>query len=350
MTKSLAIAHLPIYQNPYQHLLTDALGECEVTVEHLRNLPSPTWLLQKRNSIQILHLHWLSGLYMKRILTPLRFCAFLLTITLAQRMGYKIVWTVHNILPHKLLFPPMHRFVRRFIMKRADAVITHCEYGYKEITRLFPRDKPTYTIPIGSYTGIYPIRMTRAEARSTLNISPVNFVYLFLGNIAPYKGIDNFTDMFQVYATENDVAVIAGRNRSPDLVHYLESQAIQDPRIRIHADFIPDNEIQHFLLSADVMVLPFKKILTSSSVITGMSHTLPIIAPALGCLPELITPEAGILYDPSDPAGLPNALREIKNLDTVKMGTAAKVIIDNIQWKNIASQTIIVYRKCLNET
>jgi glycosyltransferase involved in cell wall biosynthesis len=348
VNKGISVFFLPEYQNPYQHLLKEGLENEGITVDFLQGIPSIKWLLQNKNQPQILHLHWLSGLYMRRYLTLIRLTNFLGKIFTAQLLGYKIVWTVHNILPHKLPFPPMHKFVRRFMMQRADAVITHCEYGYNKIIDMFPRKKSTYVIPIGSYSGIYPITLTKSKARLHLGIDKNQFVYLFLGNITRYKGIDHFVDIFQSNASSDDIAIIAGRNRDNNLVKNIKSMAAQDPRIRIHAGYIPDEQIQLFLLASDVMVLPFKDILTSSSVITGMSYQLPIIAPALGCLPELITPNAGILYDSIDPDGLKNAIFKIKELDTTKMGNEAKTIADSLKWNNIAIQTIKVYQNCLD--
>lgn len=347
MTDRLNVAFVPVYSNPYQHLLSTALSYQGVNVTHLKAMPTLAWLFQQRNTIQIIHLHWLSGLYMRRLLTPLQLVSFLGKLLLAQCLGYRIVWTVHNILPHKLPYPPMHHFVRRFVMRHADEVIAHCEFGQQEITRLFPRKKAVHIVAIGSYSNVYPFRVSREKARQHLNIPDLSFVYLFLGNIETYKGIETFAEIFHQSADANDIALIAGRDRAPALVTHLKVAASKDARFRIHAGFIPDDEIQLFIRSADVMVLPFKEILTSSSIITGMSYGLPIIAPALGCLPELITPQAGILYDARDPDGLHQAMLQIKRVNTAQMGRAAKAISDNLSWETIARQTAQIYRQCV---
>jgi glycosyltransferase involved in cell wall biosynthesis len=78
-----------------------------------------------------------------------------------------------------------------------------------------------------------------------------------------------------------------------------------------------------------------------------MTYGLPVIAPALGCLPELVTPEAGILYDPAASDALVSALRRIKTMDTVQMGQAAQRITDALRWEDIAQQTAAIYRECL---
>jgi beta-1,4-mannosyltransferase len=344
---TLRIAFLPVYQNPYQHLLTRALQQIGVEVEHLGNMPSAAWLLRRRGQVQVLHLHWLYGLYMRHYLTPVRLGAFLSRFLLAQQLGYRIVWTVHNIMPHRQPFPPMHRMVRRFVMKRADAVIAHCEFGRREICRQFTRDKATYVVAHGNYVGVHSLTLTREEAREALGLESRSFVYLLLGNISRYKGIHSFADAFLQIAELDDIAVIAGRSRDHTLVRELRCLSAADPRIKVHTGFIPDDEMQRFLLAADVMVFCFREILTSGSVILGLSYGLPVIAPSLGCLPELVAPEAGILYDPKKPTALSEALREIRIRDTAEMGARAKEAVDTLRWDDIAQQTAGIYRTCL---
>ena len=343
----LTVALLPVYRNPYQHLLTAALTRHDVQVLHLKTMPSAAWLRREQGRVQVLHLHWLYGLYMNRYRTPLTWPRFLAHFALARRLGYRIVWTAHNILPHRMPFPPIHLIARRLVMAQADAVIAHCEYGREELLRRFPRRGPVYVIPHGNYDGVHPVSVTRTAARAVLHIEPNRFVYLMLGNIAPYKGIERFVETFQAQAGPEEMALIAGRNRFPPLVQRLERMASADPRLQVFPRFITDDDMQHFLRAADVAIFCFENILTSGSVILAMTYGLPVIAPAMGCLPELVTPEAGILYDPADPHALGEALRRIKGMDTARMGEAAHKIAAALRWDDIARRTAGVYRECL---
>jgi glycosyltransferase involved in cell wall biosynthesis len=343
----LSVAFLPVYHNPYQHLLTAELERLGLCVEHLASLPSARWLVRNRNRVRVLHLHWLYGLYMRHLLTPLQLLAFLSRFHLARWLGYKIVWTVHKILPHRQPFPPMHGWIRRLVMRRSAAVIAHCEYGRREILRLFPSEVPVHVVPHGNYAGIHPVTVSRAQARAALGIDPSSFVYTLLGNISPYKGVRSFVESFWDCAGPDDVAVIAGRNRAPDLVEWLQALAATDPRLHLHPGFIADDEMQRYLRAADVAVFCFREVLTSGSVILAMTYGLPVVAPERGCLPELVTPEAGLLYDPDDPAALGRSLRRIKTLDVVQMGAEARRIADALRWEDIAQRTAAIYRECL---
>lgn len=341
------VAFLPVYPNPYQHLLRDALAAEGVTVHFLEGLPSAQWLKDNTGRIDILHYHWLDGLYMKRLSTPLQSWRFVNRFRLSRSLGYRSVWTAHNILPHRPIIQPLHIAIRRLIMTETDAVIAHCEFGRRELISRFPRSGPTHVIPIGNYGGIYPVTMTRDEARASFGLEPAQYVYLALGNIARYKGLERLLVAFGQTGAASDRVIIAGRNRDNELVKQLRDYANRDSRVRLVAEYIPDEDMQRYLLAADVMVAPFENILTSSSVLVGLSHGLPVIVPNLGCLPELITENAGIVYDAKDPVALPHALDNIKSLDHRAMGAAAARIAASLNWRDIGRQTAGVYLSCI---
>jgi len=341
----MRVAFLPVYANPYQRLLADGLALHGVAVEMLPGLPSAGWLRQSRGHIDVLHFHWLYGLYMDRLRTPWQVQAFRARFRLAQHLGYRIVWTAHNIMPHRAVgLRPLHARIRRLMMAEADAVIVHCEAGRRELLARLPRSRPTHVIPIGSYAGVYPMAVSRAQARARLGIDEAAFVYLALGNIAAYKGLGRFAAVFHETAGPDDVALIAGRNRDARLVARLRRTAATDGRLRVNARYLPDDELQYLLRAADVMVAPFTRILTSSSVIVGLSYGLPVIAPDLGCLPELLAGGAGLVYRHEDPKGLARALAAAKVVDLPAMSCAAQARADALDWDDIAGQTAEVYR------
>ena len=88
----------------------------------------------------------------------------------------------------------------------------------------------------------------------------------------------------------------------------LRTAAAGDPRISMQLRSIPDDEMQLYLRACDAVVLPFRDVLTSGSAILAMSFGRAVIAPRLGCLPETLSDDAAILYDPTAPDALRDAL------------------------------------------
>ena len=340
----MKVAFLPVYPNPYQRLLAEALARQGATaVEMLPGLPPAAWLRANRPAVDVLHFHWLHSLYMAHWRTPAQAVAFLRRFRLARALGYGIVWTAHNVMPHRAAgVRPLHVAIRRLIMAEADAVIVHCYAGQQELTARFARSGPLVVIPHGHYRGLYPTP-DRATARQRLNLAPDRFVYLSLGNIAAYKGLEDYAAVFRATAAADDLTIIAGRNRDARLVRRLRRAAADDRRLRLDVGFVPDERMGDYLAAADVMVAPFTRILTSGSVIAALSYGLPVIAPDLGCLPQTIA-GGGLVYQAGRAGGLAEALAAIKRADLGHLRAAAVAAADALDWDDIARQTAAVYR------
>lgn len=339
----MRVAFLPVYPNPYQRLLAEALARHDMAVEMLPGLPSAAWLRAQRPAVDVLHFHWLYGLYMANWRTPAQAVAFLRRFRLARALGYGIVWTAHNVLPHRAAgLRPLHVAIRRLMMAEADGVIVHCPAGQEQLAARFPRSGPLAVIPHGHYRGLYPTP-DRAAARQRLGLPPDSFVYLSLGNIAAYKGLAGYAAVFRATAAADDVAVIAGRDRDARLVRRLRQAAAADARLRLDVGFVPDARMGDYLAAADVLVAPFTHILTSGSVIAALSYGLPVIAPDLGCLRQTIA-GAGLVYPAGRPNGLAAALAAIKSADRAQLRAAAVAAADGLGWDDIARQTAAVYR------
>ena len=81
-----------------------------------------------------------------------------------------------------------------------------------------------------------------------------------------------------------------------------------------------------FMRTLDVFVLPSFAEGTSKSVIEAMAHGLPIIATNVGGLPDLLTPDVGILIPPGDSAALADAMQRLASDPALRkrMGQAAR--------------------------
>ena len=132
---------LPRDENPYQGLLYGAMDPREVEVRYLDGptssqtlnvLALPLLLLWHRaRGFRLLHIHWVHPFLLAwarsaraRGVVQRYFELFL---PLADALGYRIVWTAHNLLPHEPVFRD-DVAARRVLVKRSDAVIAHSRH------------------------------------------------------------------------------------------------------------------------------------------------------------------------------------------------------------------------------
>jgi beta-1,4-mannosyltransferase len=317
-------------------------------VEHRPSLPNEWWLWANRHRVQVLHLHWLHMLYAFGRLTPFRFVRYVEKLVLAGLLGYRIVWTVHNTQAHEQGHPLIDRLARLLTATRADGMIVHCEYARQEVARRFSRHDDLFVVPLGNYGSVYPGSPPRDEARRELGIDESAFVYLYFGQVRPYKGVERLIHSFARLDASDAHLLVFGTCPDEEEKNALIEAAQRDRRIQAVLEHVPGDGVPRLFSAANVVVAPFLRILTSSSVMTAFSFRRPVIVPALGCLPELVTPDMGILYDPRSEDALLGALRDIRHHDLERMGESAYAHSVRFDWARTALETKQVYCRVLN--
>ena len=293
----------------------------------------------------MLHLNWIVRLYQHRrpLAAVARLAAFAFWRGLARVLGYRIVFTMHNLLPHEQIHPRFDRLARRLVIALAHAVICHCDVARRQLAQAFGRRRAVYVIPHGSFRDAYPHDAHSAGARRALDLPADAFVYGYFGNIRAYKGVERLIETFRALPDPDARLLIAGQPH-PYYQGPLGSQPIDDHRVQAHFRFIANEEIQIIMATADVIVLPFHSALTSGSAILVLGHGKPLVMPAVGCLPELAgSGPCAILYDQDDPDGLVRALQQGRELDLGAARQAALEVDAGLDWDSIARLTLQAY-------
>ena len=257
---------------------------------------------------------------------------------------------MHNLKNHENIFIEIEIFFSRIIAILADAIIAHCKASRSEIIKLFKLNKDKiFVIPHGNYLKVYREKLTRQESREKLNLEDADFAFLFLGLIRPYKGIVDLIESFQKINDQSVKLIIAGRVQGKELVDSLKKKAAFNNSIFLEFHYIDDDEIEIYMKAADVMVLPYRDIINSGSAILGMSFGKAIIAPRLGCIPEILDSSGSFLYEPNEQDGLLNAMKRAMASRTVllEMGKYNLASSQKLDWRDIAASTYKVYKRCL---
>ena len=332
--------------NPYLSLLKQALEQDSVVVVNVNNdFLSTRWLLDNRSRVDVLHFHWIQYHYLgdSGVGSKRAFINFFRKLIFARLLGFRVVWTLHNLLPHEQLDGNLDLSARRAMVRLSDAIIVLCEQGRRELAQEFGRTENVYVSPIGKYEELHLEKMPCSEARRRLSFSDRDFIYLFFGAVRHYKGVLELARTFSSLDGEHLKLVIVGAVHDEDVRSQLRLEAEKDPRILVQFSLVPDDELQLFLTAADIVVLPFTKILSSSSVIAALSYGKPVIVPELGCIPEWVNLDCGILYGPADIDGLRHAMLMAQEADLQRMSSAAFDRADGFSWDTAAVETIAAY-------
>ena len=339
------------HANPYGGLLAHAMADLgvELTAGYRDQDWDEAWLLENRQHLDVLHLNWPHYHYdIDTLAGNLARCAkFISFLSQARSLGYKLVWTVHNFYPHESTNRDLDHLARLAITSLSTAIIVHCEYAGELVRKHFHRNEGIFVIPHGNFIEAYPNEISKAEARQRVGVPEHNFVYLYFGNIRPYKGLEPLFEAFSKLPDDDASLLFAGKVYTDYGTTVVEQARQADPRIAIHpSHHYPNEDLQIYFNAADVVVLPFLDVLTSGSAITALGFGKPVIVPALGCLPELVNDSMGSLYDPQQANALEQALRTIRQRDLAACSTAAYHRAESLSWDNIARQTLDAYRYC----
>jgi glycosyltransferase involved in cell wall biosynthesis len=197
-------------------------------------------------------------------------------------------------------------------------------------------------IPHGHFIDSYENTVSREEAREWLGVGDEP-VFLFFGNVRPYKGVDDLVAAFKRLDGDARLFVVGRSLDDEEADARLRAACAEDDRITTVFEFVPEADIQRYMNAADALVLPFEEVLTSGSAILGMSFGRAVVAPRLGCLPDVLSETPELLYRPDDPDGLYDALRRAREADLEAAGQRNYEKVRGYDWNGIAARTRSVY-------
>ena len=286
---SLRIMARPAFKNrlrnPYNDLLYTAIRRtgAEVYEYNLWQLLISHW--------DVLHIHWPESLLEIKSWVHARwsFAKYLSLLDFVRQRGTRVVWTVHDLKPHDLVFPALELRFWQAVLARVDGIIALTQTGVDLAHERFPhlRLLPSFVIPHGHYRGRYPNEFSKAEARQQLAVHEKATVITYFGQIRPYKNVPQLIESVRALAEPVTLFVCGRLSKRVDLADDIARAADRDPRIRLEIRFVEEQKVQLFFNAADLLVFPYRDILNSGSALLGLSFDRPVLVPKLGAMAEL---------------------------------------------------------------
>jgi glycosyltransferase involved in cell wall biosynthesis len=295
------------------------------------------------------HVHWPEALL--NIRNPLHAASkvggLFAALDCLQVRGTKLVWTIHNCNSHERLHPSLEAWFWSRFIPRVDGVISLSSAGLSNALKNFPALKkiPRTVIPHGHYRDEYP---SGGGARKQLGIPSEAKMILFVGAVRAYKNVELLIRVFRDVTTSAACLHIVGSPNSATLARRIMQEAASDNRVRVLFEFLKPEDLSAYLSAADLIVLPYRKILNSGSALLALSLNRPILVPDLGAMAELKA-DFGDSWVRTYSGELDKAILE-KALDwALETRSPVCPMPDKYEWRSIGQETVRFYGRVISE-
>jgi len=301
------------------------------------------FLALQRNPPDILHMQW--------VVNPTLDVVVLGNL---RRLGCRVVYTAHNVLPHDARPGDRVRYARLY--RLADAIITLSNHSRQQLQRLFqvPEEK-VHLVPMGNLDDFRGPPITREEARAQLGLPDGSPIALFFGLLRPYKGLASLIQAFATVRTQLPEAlllIVGQPHGSFAPYHQLMHKLGLSDAVRTVLRYVSHCEMAAWFTAADVVVLPYLATSQSAVLMTAYTFGRPVVSTTVGGLPEAVEPgQSGLLVPPSDEAALAEAIVALlaDSHRCTQMGHYARRLAETrYSWQTVASATLDVYQSLMN--
>lgn len=270
-------------------------------------------------------------------------------IRLLRALGFPVIYTAHNILPHD--HHPKHRDMYALLYDNVDKIIVHTETSKHDLLALVPELKTeSIVIPHGIlFENLAPHK--KHAARELLGLEKDLQIVLFLGVIAPYKGLSVLIEAMAHVLRFLPTAylIIAGRPNE-DISPYVEQvrKLGLEESVQMALRYLPSEELPAYYCAADVVALPYRGIYQSAGLLTAFRFAVPVVATNVGGFKDCVEDgKSGYLVPVDDAGAMAHALLKMlsdpQSRDEMSdyIRTQCK---PKFSWSSIANRTMSVYR------
>jgi glycosyltransferase involved in cell wall biosynthesis len=281
-----------------------------------------------------------------------------LALALGRRRGGRVVYDSRDISVESSRFARLPGPWRRLLAWRerrwarsADALVTVSEPYAAHLEAALGR-------PVDAIVRNCPPRWTPPDVpprvlHEQLGLDPDDRVVLYLGQVAPGRGIEQL--IAAIGLVERAVLVVAGFG--PDYERCRTLAAGQPHADRIHfLPGVPPGEIPSLNAAADVAAVPIQpttlnhRLTTPTKLFDAIGAGTPVVATDLpGMAPVIRATGCGVLCEPSSPVDLARAIRDVVDASPERRrqfrAACLRAADETYNWETQVDRLLELYRR-----
>lgn len=333
--------------NAYQSLLYQDFEKKGGEVLAVKSLDRFLEYQDRMKEGDVLHIHWVNKLFVDYPGWRFSFARgrFFGVIKKLKAKGVSVWWTVHNVQNHDGGGSRREIHFRKDLYTQCDRVFVHHPLAinllrpWLKLSRDIDQSK-IEVLEHGSYPKMAIPQKALDARKHDLRIDQDDFVILIYGQLRAYKDLPEVIGVLKKHLVSNQrlKLLMAGKVMCKKTLNALT--ALPQSQLIIDDAYISEEGLAEYLNLASCVLLSYKNILVSGTLIHAMSYSKPVIVPGLGALQGYVSHgENGFVY--KDLEALSESLRALINSDQRsldRMGASSKACADQLWWPEFEGQ------------
>lgn len=240
---------------------------------------------------------------------------------------------------------PLHYFITRFALRRADHITATGLRLAEAATRYAPAGKPVTVVPYG--VDLREFRPRPRGERSEVVIGAVT-------RLSKEKGLHYLLEAFAVVAGRRPEAslVLAGEGPERRRLERLAARLGLGERVQFLGE-VPHEQVPQVLQGLDIFAMPSTYEGFGVAALEAGAMEVPVVASRIHGIPDVVVDgETGLLVPPRDRQALAAALERLAADGDLRrrLGRAGRAFVaEHYSWEENTTQMEALYRAALGE-
>lgn len=242
-----------------------------------------------------------------------------------KRKGVRVLLLCINVYEHE--GSRLKKFLTELVLRRAECMVVHSEQELRQVAAINPKARVAeHLLPLFSYPAAPEPK--RGEG----------YQLLFFGFVRPYKGLDVLLRGMALLKESGVRLTVAGEfwNDKESYTRLIEELGIAE-MVSVVDGYIPESAMAGYFSAADLVVLPYKRSMTSGIVATAYGFGKPVLATRVGGFHEIISEGyTGRLVAPDDAEAFAEGIRWfLKNREIDFAGNISEFTSRTMSWRSL---------------